>query len=536
MDPYLGESPWAVLQAMVLLSAILACVGTWPICHLLLRRYRRRIAEGMQSRRPSPPASPATVDDHGPASSAVADPGPSITVREAAVTVRPASLAGARGQARRAQGIFALAAAAYGLAGAVVFTIVGHEGWRPLWLLAYAFVFAWPLVPTWSVLSVSSRRARLIAWPIYLAAAAGLLALARPANLLDVVLLIFPVVFVAATSAKSLRGAAWLVAPVLLMIGVTVNAWRLVARYLRFEAPFDGFAWGAVVVGSVLPIVALGYVWLTARLYRSKWTSDQTLLIVQWWFVSSLWWMMLLGVQGGAAWLLSAVPYVLFMAVLAVGLRIPPPGRGVRLLLLRTFGARGRSTRLVSVLARQWRWIGSVELITAPDVASETLEPDEFLDFLLRRLSRRLVADDAVVPDRLAALDLEPDRDGRFRVNELMCTDDTWQLVFEGLVTHVDAVLIDLRDLGEGRLGVRHEIERVVAVVPLDKVVAIVDPTTDRPTLAAVLRRAAALAPATSPVHRDREPILWTVDWATGGDEPARLLAAVAEAAERAAC
>ena len=182
----------------------------------------------------------------------------------------------------------------------------------------------------------------------YLAVAAGLLALARPANLLDVVLLIFPVVFVAATSATSLRGAAWLVAPVLLMIGVTVNAWRLVARYLRFEAPFDGFAWGAVVVGAVVPFVALGYVWLTARLYRSKWTSDQTLLIVQWWFVSSLWWMMLLGVQGGVAWLLSAVPYVIFVAVLVVGLRISPSGRGVRLLLLRTFGARDRSTRLVS--------------------------------------------------------------------------------------------------------------------------------------------------------------------------------------------
>ena len=265
----------------------------------------------------------------------------------------------------------------------------GVQGWRPLWLLAYAFVFAWPLVPTWSVLSVSSRRARLIAWPIYLAAAAGLLALARPANLLDVVLLIFPVVFVAATSAKSLRGAAWLVAPVLLMIGVTVNAWRLVARYFRFEAPFDGFAWGAVVVGSVLPIVALGYVWLTARLYRSKWTSDPTLLIVQWWFVSSLWWMMLLGVQGGAAWLLSGHAVRALHGGACGRSRIPPPGRGVRLLLLRTFGARGRSTRLVSVLARQWRWIGSVELITAPDVASETLEPDEFLDFPLRRLSRR---------------------------------------------------------------------------------------------------------------------------------------------------
>ena len=531
MDPYLGEDPWAVLQAFVLLSAIFACVGTWPICHLLLRRYRERIAEGMRGRG-SPPDPPMVVDDHGPAAPAGADPGPAIAVREVDVTGRPPLLDRARAQARRAQLIFLLAGAAYGLAGAVVFTIVGRETWQPLWLLAYAFVFAWPLVPTWLILSVSSRRRRLIAWPGYLVVAAGLIALARPANLLDIVLLIFPVVFVAATGAKSLRGAAWLVAPILLMLGVTVNAWRLVARYVGFGAPFDGFARGAVVVGLVVPFIALGYVWLATRLYRSKLTSDQTLLIVQWWFVSSLWWMMLLGVQGGVGWSLSAVPYVIFVTVLVVGLRIRPAGRGVRLLLLRTFGARERSTRLVSLLTRQWRWIGSVELITAPDVASETLEPDEFLDFLLRRLSRRFVADEAVVPDRLAALDLSPDRDGRFRVNELMCTDDTWQLVFEGLVTRVDAVLIDLRDLGEGRSGVQHELERVVAVVPLTTVIAIVDPTTDRATLTTALGRAAALAPASSPPHRDPEPILWTVDWAQGRDVPARLLAAVAEAAE----
>ncbi|HEY5980459.1 MAG TPA: hypothetical protein VIT41_12575 [Microlunatus sp.] len=535
MDPYRGQDPWTVLQALVLLSAIFACLGTWPICHLLLRRYRRRIAEGMRSRRVSTAPdlpSAATTDDHGHAPSNGRGPVPTIAVREIAVPGRPPLLARARGQAHRAQLIFALAGAAYGLAGAVVFTVVGNEAWRPLWLLAYACVFAWPLVPTLLSLSMSSRRVRLIAWPGYLLVAAGMLALARPANLFDVALLIVPVVFVAATSARSLRGAAWLVAPVLLMIGVTVNAWRLVLRFLGYGAPFDGFAWGAIAVGLIVPFVALGYVRLAAHLYRSKRTSDQTLLIVQWWFVSSLWWMMLLGVQGGVAWLLSAVPYVIFVGLLVVGLRIRPSGRGVRLLLLRTFGARERSTRLVSVLTRQWRWIGSVELITAPDVASETLEPDEFLDFLLRRLSRRFVADEAVVPDRLAALDLRPDRDGRFRVNELMCTDDTWQLVFEGLVTHVDAVLIDLRDLGAARLGVRHELERVVAVVPLATVIAIVDPTTDRATLAAALQRAMTLSPASSPVHRAREPILWTVDWSRGGDVPARLLAAITQAAE----
>jgi hypothetical protein len=48
-------------------------------------------------------------------------------------------------------------------------------------------------------------------------------------------------------------------------------------------------------------------------------------------------------------------------------------------------------------------------------------------------------------PLRLASLDLEPDADGRYRINEMMCTDDTWRPTVEGLIGSVDVIMIDLR-------------------------------------------------------------------------------------------
>jgi hypothetical protein len=259
------------------------------------------------------------------------------------------------------------------------------------------------------------------------------------------------------------------------------------------------------------------------------------LLILQWWFVSALWWTMLLGTQGELAALLGLAPYALLVSLLLVVavVRRPRSGRPVRLLLLRTFGARERSSRLLRDLTRQWRWIGSVELITAPDLASETLEPDEFLDFIRGRLPQHFVTDATDVERRLRELDLRPDRDGRHRVNELLCQEHTWQLALEGLVAAVDAVLLDLRDFTAHNVGVRHEVQRLVALLPLSRVVALIDQTTDRAAVQAALDRAAALAPQSSPVRADPDPTFRVVGWDSQHDDLGRLIRALTQAAAR---
>ena len=127
-----------------------------------------------------------------------------------------------------------------------------------------------------------------------------------------------------------------------------------------------------------------------------------------------------------------------------------PPGPPARLLLLRMFGDRDRSSRLLRDLTVHWRWVGSVDLITGTDLATELLEPHEFLDYLRGRLRRHFVRGPDDLTRRLDELDLRPDLDGRYRVNELLCHEDTWRPALEALVHEVDAVLIDLRGLTRG--------------------------------------------------------------------------------------
>ena len=525
MDPLGGFDPWLLVLAGVLGAVLLAVVGTWPVCALLLRMYRRRIDRGMRTmarpaRANARPMPPEDGDNRR------------IAVREVEVRGHPPLLELARRKARRSQLLFALLGLVYGMAAAAAYHIVDQAQWRPVRVAAYTLLLGWPVVPTLLALSAARRRIWWLSWAAYVAAVTTLLALAGESTI-EVLTMAIPMLFVLATSTRALRGAAWLVAPGLMLLGLTVAVWWPILIYLRYRAPFDRFAWTLLATAIGLPVLLVAYGWTIVRVYQAKWASDQTLLILQWWFVTALWWTLLLGTQGEYAALLGLAPYALLVLLLFVIalLRRRQVGRPVRLLLLRTFGARERSSRLLHDLTRQWRWIGSVELITGPDLASETLEPDEFLDFIRGRLARSFVAEEALMERRLRELDLRSDRDGRYRVNELLCQDQTWQLALEGLVAVVDAVLIDLRDFNARHSGVRHEVQRLVALLPLSRVVALIDQTTDRDALQAALVRAAIMAPQSSPLQTDPDPVFRVVDWDSRNDDVGRLIRALTQAA-----
>ena len=524
MDPFGGVPAWQLALAGGIASLVLSVVGTWPVCALLLWLYRRRIERGMSTSRGTGPP------DAAPTEGGV---GKAIAVREVEPQDRLLLLEQAHRRARQSQVLFAGLGLGYGLAATAAYHIVDQSHWRLGRAAAYTLLLGWPVLATVLAFSTARRRTWWLSSAAYVLIVIALLTVADVA-VSEVWTMAIPMLFVLATSARPLRGAAWLVAPALMLGGLAAAALYPVFVYLRYRAAFDRYAWTLLAVGIGLVVLVIGYSWTIARIYQAKWASDQTLMILQWWFVNALWWTFLLGTQGKVAALLGMAPYVLLvLALFTIALlRRPNDTRPVRLLLLRTFGARERSSRLLRDLTRQWRWVGSVELITGSDLASETLEPDEFLDFIRGRLARRFVRDTAELQRRLQELDTRPDRDGRYRVNELLCQADTWQSALEALVGVVDVVVLDLRNFGVHNTGVRHEVQKLVALLPLVRVVALIDRTTDSEALRAALDRAASLAPQSSPLVSDPDPAFRVVgSQARGGDDVRRLVQAVADAA-----
>jgi hypothetical protein len=298
----------------------------------------------------------------------------------------------------------------------------------------------------------------------------------------------------------------------------------------------DGLFWGFAGVGMLVAG------WLAWRLvaflrdrYAAKRSSELLLTIGAIWLFETLlvaqglsreW-----GVAGIAA---AAVPLVAWWLALHTGLRPlvaaarrRPPSR---LLLLRVFGFGRRSRRLLDLLGTRWRLIGSIDLIAAPDLASRTIEPSTFLEFIRGRLARLFIRTPEQLQERLAALDHQPDPDARFRVNQLYCSDDMWRDGVTRLMGEASLVAMDLRGFGAHRRGCVYELQTLLDTVPISRLVFLFDRSTDLRALETLLTAHWQQVDAASPNLAARNPTLRLLDASGSETQVVRRLLVIAEA------
>jgi hypothetical protein len=83
-------------------------------------------------------------------------------------------------------------------------------------------------------------------------------------------------------------------------------------------------------------------------------------------------------------------------------------------------------------------------------------------------------------------------------VHEYFCSDDTWRPTLQRLAAHCDAVVMDLRAFSPARQGCIWELTHLVESVDLNRVLLVVDGTTDEAFLEATLNGIWARAADTS--------------------------------------
>ncbi len=158
--------------------------------------------------------------------------------------------------------------------------------------------------------------------------------------------------------------------------------------------------------------------------------------------------------------------------------------------MLRVFALGKRSEQLYDTLGKSWRTVGSIQMIAGPDLATTTIEPHEFLDFVSGKLDRRFIDTGGTLDLRIDQMDLAPDREGQFRVTEFFCHDDTWKMTLARLADDSDAVLMDLRGFSQANAGCVFEIHEIFNVVPLARAVFAIDESTDRPFMRETMEQA----------------------------------------------
>ena len=268
-------------------------------------------------------------------------------------------------------------------------------------------------------------------------------------------------------------------------------------RYILSCLGRDGFFMAASVPFGYLSWCAIRAV---SRAYEAKVFSDQQLLVDSWWIIVVFWIFALLTVGAYSDDRAAMIPLaglallVAYRLTVAWGLKrlvkpLPrPPNR--RLLLLRAFGFQKRTEQLFDAVGQRWRFHGRVQMIAGTDLAARSIDPGDLVRFLGARMNEQFITGESELQARLSSLDLAPDPDGRYRVNEFFCRDDTWQAALVALLDVGDAVLMDLRGFSPSKQGCLFELKQLVERVPLESVVLVTDSTTDMALLRSTLMSA----------------------------------------------
>jgi len=389
--------------------------------------------------------------------------------------------------------------------------------------LAYAVGFAWPAVLTAFLIHPPRRRSQVLIVVAYFAV--FLLGTALPPTrwfLFGIFIANLAATFVGlVVRARRVHAIAPLVGAVLTIVGTALLF--VVALAASFEDPrepglsaLDNGGIAFLFLAAIALLIAAGPLagWVMLRLvaarYGRKRTSDQAIAM-------STLWLTFAGIQSttfaffAAHWVIAGLfAFLAFSAVAVAGFwfvrrRASVEQRGPRLLVLRVFALGSRSRRLFDRFTARWRHIGSVQLIAGPDLASSTVEPHEFLDFLRRRLGDRFLDSDDSIDRALGQLDTLPDHDGRFRVTDFICRDRAWRTVFGRLAAASDVVLMDLRGFSPVNAGCTYEVGELLNVVPSERIAIVIDHSTDESFLRRTLDEARARLHASSPNISARE-------------------------------
>ncbi|EIJ34728.1 hypothetical protein [Thiothrix nivea] len=479
------------VAAFILLAALpLAVLLTW----LTVVLYRRRVLQAMRSVSPQADTAETTA-------------GSSVTVQPPAAALHfnigqaadaPAQLSSpaTAGLAWRAGVAYTIAGCAHASIATLLTFVFADMELLPVRLLAVWLLYAWPVIPALLLTSVEDPRQK---WGLMAAYFGVILAL-------DWSLSAFGIRDTGAgTGSLLIVWLTWMGPPSLLLWVLNNRAWRSVGlpAYLVAIALVAGWLLATqglaclaialddvgiwlryryTVLAAMLVLLFSGVWWFlqrTARRYREKRMSSLSFTLDSWWLVVTLADMVIQfdTTHGASASFILA--YLLYKWLSrALQPSSEPGARPAELLLLRVFGHRQRSRHLLDQLGQRWNFSGPISLIAAPDLAATNLEPDELLQFWRLRLRSLFVASAADLRQRLESFDASPDPDGRYRVNEFFCYDNTWRATVHALIQRSDAILMDLRGFGEEHRGCQFELGLLLAQAPLPSIVLLVDGST----------------------------------------------------------
>ncbi|MEP6873615.1 MAG: hypothetical protein ABI887_04570 [Burkholderiales bacterium] len=471
------------LSFIFMAALLLACLGAWAVA----ARYRVVMRHLMSA----PVAARAVV--------AVAAPTPA---REPLAPPAPVTLADNRREATRLTLLLVGLSCLIAVSSASLWYALAFKGeaFAPKRVAVIALLHLWPVVPALALMWRWSALRALAVLALWCASCFAVMLWRsiepRPfQTLLALAAEIGPGLLVVALlcSGDAMRAVGpWLLLPFVGLAWASMAGLDLLGMLVAQPSRFTFWLVSWLPVGLAMPLFALLPWWLAwwplrrlgralGRAYVRKQLSELMVLFTTVWAIALLIEALSIGSRVGLAGAALLLPLAWIPLVIRFNARWRHrAGRAPTLLVLRVFQRDAQIQSLFDHVVERWRLSGNTVLIAGTDLVDRTLDADDILTFLDGALSRRFIQTSADVVPRLAAFDLGPDADGRFRVNECYCHDTSWQDALNALVQRSDVVLMDLRSFQAHNAGCRYELGTLARAPRLARVVVLTDSQTDR--------------------------------------------------------
>ncbi len=472
------------LYFILIVSVLLCCVAAW----IIGRRYRHRMQQLMRT--------PHTGESQAPVAEAAPDGPPPLTV----------SLADNRSAGRRLTLLLIASSCLISLTSTCIWIALKLPGepLSPKGVAVSALGYLWPVVPGLALLWRWSRKRLFATMLLWVTAIFGVLlwlfnlVLAFKFVAWEIALpmvLVFLIFFLGSATRAI---APWLLMPAALLVSSVLAGLEALTYMAKHESPLlktliAPLEWlpgwiGVTVAFALFMLLSAMIAWWPMRMlgralghvYSRKWLSDLLVVFTGVWAFGLTDRALSLSTKAGAKAFLIYVPLLWIPAVMLLAGRRLGSGRAPTLLVLRVFQRDRQAQSLFDHVVERWRLSGNTLMIAGTDLSDRTLDADDIFQFLDRRLAERFVVSPADVARRIAAFDMAPDIDGRYRVNECYCHDTTWQYALQALMRYADVVLMDLRGFQVNNAGCRYELTTLSEAARELRVVVLTDSRTDR--------------------------------------------------------
>jgi hypothetical protein len=553
--PLTTPSRDSTLPGVLIIGLLAGGLITLVASFTILSRYKRAVQKVLE--RDAPEKRPTSAVDVQAARSGEA------YLRSWQETTPPLLLY-AQARARRLGAVYSVA----GLSAVLVWTgafLLEAEAYGVKPALAFFVIFAWPTVICWNQVTGWSFKTRRRNDLLYAATFAILIVVLwlgfakSPGQLLKAFFLanLIPTLLILAFSAPPVRS----IGPCMLALftSCALGTWAtphffqqyvsalLLLSHLRDRLNISALqVVGLLMVASAIIFFSVGWLlmWLVVRNYRIHRNSDQSIQIDSIWLI----WCVIEAIfistssptSTGKGAYLALFGFPVYWIVRKVGFawlrrRDKASIPGISLLYLRRFALNSKTDRLFRAISLLWRFVGEVRLLGGSDLARTTIQPHALLNFI-SFLGINAFSSQEKVDEQVKDLPQAADPDTRLRVSDFLCSYGVWQSAVSELIQRSEVVLADFRGFNQQNEGSRYEIEALLSLKPLERVLIVTDTAAARDYLAAAITNFWQNMPSESPnyhVRREAARIILQINQETDPLPVLRVLFSLFESERR---